>query len=262
MNCSGISATNSGTAGGRWTASGEPESRAPQATETVPYRPRLARPYASGRMPGATLSAERLLAIAARTEPRNAENPHASFRRTDRESTSGQELRPLVPRAPCPADRSGPRRRARCRLEEPLRNGLVGCEERAGQIAYAGHSQHFFGSIGRQRCPRPVLSDERPAREPELGCQERGRESESRSDLIEHARRQSATNPSQNLRYRSFGEHKSRLHTKPRLSQMAHWNEPYAQYTETLKRAQNERLAIRVPPRQAGQTEARGGLCS
>jgi len=36
------------------------------------------------------------------------------------------------------------------------------------------------------------------------------------------AKRQSVTNPSQDLRHRSFGEYKSRLHIHSRLSQMAH----------------------------------------
>src|SRR5882672_8359410 len=63
----------------------------------------------------ATLSTERLLARARELSRGNAENPHASFRRTDRKSTSEQELRPLAPLAPCPADRSGPRPRGRYR---------------------------------------------------------------------------------------------------------------------------------------------------
>src|SRR5213595_3186988 len=43
---------------------------------------------------------------------------------------------------------------------------------------------------------------------------------------------------SQELRHGPFGEYKSRLHIHSSLSQMAHLDEPHAQYTENSRRAQ------------------------
>src|SRR6267378_3461806 len=57
------------------------------------------------------LPAERLLARACELSRSKTESPHASF--LDELTVSARALRPLAPRAPCPADRSGQRRRAR-----------------------------------------------------------------------------------------------------------------------------------------------------